>query len=111
MVSRLSADAIVAVGFGMQVWGIFYATIALIYTGQNALMSRFVGDGMYKKASMVISTLFWFVAAIALPVILFWQYIGVHTFGVYIGLVADPMVKAVIFWREFQKGAWRRLKI
>ncbi len=83
MVSRLSADAIVAVGLGMQVWGIFYATMALIYTGQNALMSRFVGAGMYKKASMVISTLFWFVAVIALPVILFWQYIGVHTFELF----------------------------
>ncbi len=83
MVSRLGADAIVAVGLGIQVWGIFYATMALIYTGQNALMSRFVGAREYRRASMVISTLLVFVALISLPVILFWHYVGIEIFGLF----------------------------
>ncbi len=83
MVSRLNTDAIVAVGLGMQVWGMFYATMSLIYTGQNALMSRFVGAGEYRRASMVISTLLIFVAVISLPVILFWNYVGLWVFDLF----------------------------
>lgn len=83
MVSRLSADAIVAVGLGMHVWGMFYASMALIYTGQNALMSRFVGAGEYKRASMVISTLLIFVTLISVPVIFFWNYVGLWIFDLF----------------------------
>ncbi len=83
MVSRLSADAIVAVGLGMQVWGMFYASISLIYTGQNALMSHFVGAKEYKRASMVISTLLIFAALISLPVIFFWNYVGLWIFDLF----------------------------
>jgi Na+-driven multidrug efflux pump len=32
-------------------------------------------------------------------------------YGIYFGLVADPLAKAVIYWRVFKKGEWRRLRV
>jgi putative MATE family efflux protein len=89
MVSKLSAEAIVAVGVGMQIWGLFYASMALIYTGQNTLMSRFVGAKAYTKASMLLSSLLIFVMLLSIPTILFWQNIGIQIFEM---IDTDPKV-------------------
>jgi putative MATE family efflux protein len=89
MVSKLSAEAIVAVGVGMQIWGLFYASMALIYTGQNTLMSRFVGARAYTKASMLLSSLLIFVLILSMPTILFWQNIGIEIFEMF---DSDPKV-------------------
>jgi len=83
MISKLSAEAIVAVGVGMQIWGLFYASMSLIYTGQNSIMSRFIGAKAYTKASMLLSTLLIFVMILSIPTILFWQNIGIGVFEIF----------------------------
>jgi len=83
MVSKLSAEAIVAVGVGMQIWGLFYASMSLIYTGQNAIMSRLIGAKAYMKASMLLSSLLIFVMILSIPTILFWQNLGIKIFELF----------------------------
>jgi putative MATE family efflux protein len=89
MVSKLSAQAIVAVGIGMQIWGLFYASMSLIYIGQNTLMSRFIGAKSYLKASMLLSSLLIFVMLLSIPMVLFWQNFGIQVFEIF---DADPKV-------------------
>jgi putative MATE family efflux protein len=76
MVGKLSSEAIVAVGMGLQIWGLFYAATAIIYTGESALLSRFVGGKQYAKGASLVSTLLIVVVGISVPIILFWQAIG-----------------------------------
>ncbi len=83
MVSQLSKEAIVAVGIGMQIWGLFYASMSLIYTGQNTLMSRFIGANEYKRASILLSTLLIFVVVLSLPVTIFWKSFGLYLFELF----------------------------
>ena len=89
MVSKLSAQAIVAVGIGMQIWGLFYASMSLIYTGQNTLMSHSIGAKSYLKASMLLSSLLIFVMLLSIPMVLFWQNFGIQVFEIF---DADPKV-------------------
>ena len=80
MVAKLGSDAISAVGMGGQIWMIYYAMLALFYTGENAILSRFVGAKEYKRASIGLSTIIIFAIAISLPLIISWSYLGEHIF-------------------------------
>lgn len=80
MVARLGSDAISAVGMGAQIWSIYYAMLALFYTGENAILSRFVGAKAYKKASITLSTILIFAVVISIPLIISWNYVGQNIF-------------------------------
>ena len=80
MVAKLGSDAIAAVGMGGQIWMIYYAMLALFYTGGNAILSRFVGAKEYIRASIALSTIIIFAVAISLPLIISWSYLGEHIF-------------------------------
>ncbi len=80
MVAKLGEDAIAAVGMGMQIWGIYYAMLALFYTGQSALMTRLIGANEYKRASMTLCTILIFGAIISIPMIVSWNYVGRNIF-------------------------------
>ncbi|RUM65917.1 MAG: MATE family efflux transporter [Sulfurospirillum sp.] len=80
MVAKLGEEAIAAVGMGTQIWGICFAISSLFYTGQSALLTRFVGAKEQKRASLTLSSTLLFASAIGLPLILSWNYLGQHIF-------------------------------
>ncbi len=80
MVAGLGEEAIAAVGMGTQIWGICYAISALFYTGQSALLTRFVGAKEPLRASMTLSSTLLFAIATSLPLIFAWNYLGHHIF-------------------------------
>lgn len=80
MVAKLGSDAIAAVGMGGQIWMVYNAMLALFYTGENAMLSRFIGAKNYKRASITLSTIILFAIAISLPLIVSWSYLGENIF-------------------------------
>ena len=102
MVAKVSAEAIVAVGIGMQIWGLFYGMMALVYTGESALLSRFVGGRQYLKGASLVSTLLIVMLILSAPIIWFWQSVGVHLFA-FLGADAAVQHEGVrylhlLFW-------------
>jgi len=80
MVAKLGSDAISAVGMGGQIWSIYYALLTLFYTGQSAIMTRYIGAKAYKKASLTLSTFILFGMAIGMPLMVIWYYLGANIF-------------------------------
>lgn len=68
VISRFGADAVSGSSIVMAVWGLLYAITALFSSGEQVLLTRFVGAKSYKKASIVISTLV--ISAIVVSVVL-----------------------------------------
>jgi len=76
MVGRISAFAVAAVGLGLQSLMFVFAVLTLLHVGTSALLSRFVGAGRMKRASMGLSTLLRFAFILSLPVMLAWYYLA-----------------------------------
>jgi putative MATE family efflux protein len=89
MVGRLSAFAVAAVGLGLQSLMFVFAILTLLHVGTGALLSRFVGAGQIKRASMGLSTLLGFAVLLSLPVSVLWYFLSEK---IYIWFGADPMV-------------------
>ncbi|WP_295419469.1 MATE family efflux transporter [Sulfurovum sp.] len=76
MVGRLSAFAVAAVGLGLQSLMFVFAVLTLLHVGTSALLSRFVGAGRMKRASMGLSTLLRFAFMLSLPVMAGWYFVA-----------------------------------
>ena len=72
MVGRLSAFAVAAVGLGLQSLMFVFAILTLLHVGTSALLSRFVGAGYFKRASIGLSTLLGFAFMLSLPAMGLW---------------------------------------
>ena len=57
VVSKFGADAVSGVGIVQNVWGILFSLAIVFTSGGQVLLTRYVGQKSYKKASLVISSL------------------------------------------------------
>ena len=74
MVGRLSAFAVAAVGLGLQSLMFIFAILTVLNVGTSALLSRFVGGGYFKRASIGLSTLLGFAFVLSLPAMGLWYF-------------------------------------
>ena len=88
MVGRLSAFAVAAVGLGLQSLMFVYAVLTLLHVGTGALLSRFVGAGQRKRASMGLSTLLRFAFFLSLPISVVWYWFSSQLY-VWFGTVQE----------------------
>ena len=92
MVGRISAFAVAAVGLGLQSLMFIFAVLTLLHVGTSALLSRFVGAGKMKRASMGLSTLLRFAFMLSLPVMVVWYFVASN---IYVWFGTAPQVVAL----------------
>jgi len=92
MVGRISAFAVAAVGLGLQSLMFVFAVLTLLHVGTSALLSRFIGAGKMKRASMGLSTLLRFAFMLSLPVMAAWYYLASN---IYVWFGTAPEVVAL----------------
>lgn len=92
MVGRLSAFAVAAVGLGLQSMMFVFAILTLLHVGTSAILSRFIGGGQIKRASMGLSTLLAFALFLSLPVSTLWYFFSAQ---IYVWFDTDPGVIAL----------------
>ena len=80
MVGRISAFAIAAVGLGLQSLMFVFAILTLLHVGTSAILSRFVGAGRMKRASLGLSSLLRFAFYLSIPVALLWYFLSPMVF-------------------------------
>ncbi len=78
MVGKLSPEAIVAVGTGMQYLMLVYIFMSAFYVGTNAIVSRFIGAGETSEASRSLFNLSILALLISFPVALFFDWLNPH---------------------------------
>ena len=74
MVGSISAYAVAAVGLGLQSLMLIFAVLTLLHVGTSALLSRFMGAGNIKRASLGLSSLLRFAFYISIPATLVWYF-------------------------------------
>jgi len=92
MVGRISAFAVAAVGLGLQSLMFVFAILTLFHVGTSALLSRFVGAGQMKRASVGLSTLLRFAFMVSLPAAVGWYFFSSH---IYVWFGTAPEVVAL----------------
>jgi len=92
MVGRISAFAVAAVGLGLQSLMFIFAILTLFHVGTSALLSRFVGAGQMKRASVGLSTLLRFALMVSLPAAVGWYFFSSH---IYVWFGTAPQVVAL----------------
>jgi putative MATE family efflux protein len=75
MVGRISAYAVAAVGLGLQSLMLVFAVLTLLHVGTSALLSRFMGAGKIKRASLGLSSLLRFALFISIPALILWYFL------------------------------------
>ena len=92
MVGRISAFAVAAVGLGLQSLMFIFAILTLFHVGTSVLLSRFVGAGQMKRASVGLSTLLRFALMVSLPAAVGWYFFSSH---IYVWFGTAPEVVAL----------------
>lgn len=92
MVGRISAFAVAAVGLGLQSLMFVFAILTLFHVGTSALLSRFVGAGQMKRASVGLATLLRFALIVSIPAAVGWYFFSSH---VYVWFGTAPQVVAL----------------
>ena len=92
MVGRISAFAVAAVGLGLQSLMFIFAILTLFHVGTSALLSRFVGAGQMKRASVGLSTLLRFALMVSVPAAVGWYFFSSH---IYVWFGTAPEVVAL----------------
>ena len=91
MVGRISAFAVAAVGLGLQSLMFVFAILTLFHVGTSALLSRFVGAGQMKRASVGLSTLLRFALIVSIPAAIGWYFFSSHIY-VWFGTAPEVVV-------------------
>ena len=91
MVGRISAFAVAAVGLGLQSLMFIFAILTLFHVGTSALLSRFVGAGQMKRASVGLSTLLRFAFMVSIPAAVGWYFFSSHVY-VWFGTVPEVVL-------------------
>jgi len=81
MVGRISAFAVAAVGLGLQSLMFVFAILTVLHVGTSALLSRFVGAGQMKRASVGLATLLRFALFLSLPVMILWYFLASNIYS------------------------------
>ena len=92
MVGRISAFAVAAVGLGLQSLMLIFAVLTVLHVGTSALLSRFVGAGRMKRASIGLSTLLRFALMLSIPAMLAWYFLASK---IYVWFGTAPEVVAL----------------
>ena len=92
MVGRISAFAVAAVGLGLQSLMLVFAVLTVLHVGTSALLSRFVGAGRMKRASIGLSTLLRFAFMLSIPAMVAWYFFASH---IYVWFGTAPEVVAL----------------
>ncbi len=80
MVGRISAFAVAAVGLGLQSLMLVFAVLTVLHVGTSALLSRFVGAGRMKRASIGFSTLLRFALILSIPSMIAWYFLASYIY-------------------------------
>ena len=80
MVGRISAFAVAAVGLGLQSLMFVFAILTLFHVGTSALLSRFVGAGDMKRASVGLATILRFAFMVSIPASIAWYFFSSHIY-------------------------------
>ena len=81
MVGRISAFAVAAVGLGLQSLMLIFAVLTVLHVGTSALLSRFVGAGRMKRASVGLSTLLRFALMLSIPAMIAWYFLASNIYA------------------------------
>jgi putative MATE family efflux protein len=81
MVGRISAFAVAAVGLGLQSLMLVFAVLTVLHVGTSALLSRFVGAGRMKRASIGLSTLLRFALILSIPAMIAWYFLASNIYA------------------------------
>lgn len=81
MVGRISAFAVAAVGLGLQSLMLIFAVLTVLHVGTSALLSRFVGAGRMKRASIGLSTLLRFALMLSIPAMIAWYFLASNIYA------------------------------
>ena len=81
MVGRISAFAVAAVGLGLQSLMLVFAVLTVLHVGTSALLSRFVGAGRMKRASIGLSTLLRFALMLSIPAMTAWYFLASNIYA------------------------------
>jgi len=81
MVGRISAFAVAAVGLGLQSLMLVFAVLTVLHVGTSALLSRFVGAGRMKRASVGLSTLLRFALMLSIPAMIAWYFLASNIYA------------------------------
>jgi len=81
MVGRISAFAVAAVGLGLQSLMLVFAVLTVLHVGTSALLSRFVGAGRMKRASIGLSTLLRFALMLSIPAMIAWYFLASNIYA------------------------------
>ena len=81
MVGRISAFAVAAVGLGLQSLMLIFAVLTVLHVGTSALLSRFVGAGRMKRASIGLSTLLRFALMLSIPTMIAWYFLASNIYA------------------------------
>jgi len=92
MVGRISAFAVAAVGLGLQSLMLVFAVLTVLHVGTSALLSRFVGAGRMKRASIGLSTLLRFAFMLSIPAMIAWYFFASN---IYVWFGTAPEVVAL----------------
>ncbi len=92
MVGRISAFAVAAVGLGLQSLMLVFAVLTVLHVGTSALLSRFVGAGRMKRASIGLSTLLRFAFMLSIPAMIAWYFLASN---IYVWFNTAPEVVAL----------------
>jgi len=92
MVGRISAFAVAAVGLGLQSLMLVFAVLTVLHVGTSALLSRFVGAGRMKRASVGLSTLLRFALMLSIPAMIAWYFLAS---SIYVWFGTAPEVVAL----------------
>ena len=92
MVGRISAFAVAAVGLGLQSLMLVFAVLTVLHVGTSALLSRFVGAGRMKRASIGLSTLLRFAFMLSIPAMVAWYFFASN---IYVWFGTAPEVVAL----------------
>lgn len=92
MVGIISAFAVASVGLGLQSLMFLFAMLTILHVGTSALLSRFVGAGQMKRASLGLSTLLRFAFMLSFPMMLLWYILASE---VYVWFGTAPEVIAL----------------
>ncbi len=92
MVGRISAFAVAAVGLGLQSLMLVFAVLTVLHVGTSALLSRFVGAGRMKRASIGLSTLLRFAFMLSIPAMIVWYFLASN---IYVWFNTAPEVVAL----------------
>ncbi len=83
MVAPLGSSALASVGMAGQIFSLIFAIAQFIHIGQGALLTRFIGSKSYKRASVLVSSMFWFSLVVSIVIMALFYIFSPYVFIIF----------------------------